>query len=136
MADQGYGHGTGSMNHNAAAATAIENHVRKHYGNNVANDMVDHSDHHVSHVEYAGPKEAPEHLAAMQKLRTKNKISDRSLHEESEQVDERTLSKGETDEKERIVKGMKKSLAGFKARYGDKAKSVMYATATKAAKKD
>jgi len=56
--------------------------------------------------------------------------------EEIEQVDERELSKGETSEKERIVKGMKKSLAGFKARYGDKAKSVMYATATKAAKKD
>ena len=56
--------------------------------------------------------------------------------EEVEQVDERTLTKGETAEKERIVKGMKKSLAGFKSRYGDKAKSVMYATATKAAKKD
>jgi hypothetical protein len=56
--------------------------------------------------------------------------------EEAEQVDERELSKGETAEKERIVKGMKKSLAGFKARYGDKAKSVMYATATKQAKKD
>jgi hypothetical protein len=59
-----------------------------------------------------------------------------NVKEEAEQVDERTLSKGETAEKERIVKGMKKSLAGFKARYGDKAKSVMYATATKAAKKD
>ena len=56
--------------------------------------------------------------------------------EEVEDLDERTLSKGETAEKERIVKGMKKSLKGFKARYGDKAKSVMYATATKAAKKD
>jgi hypothetical protein len=56
--------------------------------------------------------------------------------EEVEQVEERTLTKGETAEKERIVKGMKKSLAGFKARYGEKAKSVMYATATKAAKKD
>ena len=56
--------------------------------------------------------------------------------EEVEQVDERELSKGETGEKERIVKGMKKSLAGFKARYGKDAKSVMYATATKAAKKD
>jgi len=55
--------------------------------------------------------------------------------EEAEQMDERTLSKGETAEKERIVKGMKKSLAGFKARYGDKAKSVMYATATARAKK-
>ena len=56
--------------------------------------------------------------------------------EEVEELGERELSKGETAEKERIVKGMKKSLAGFKARYGDKAKSVMYATATKAAKKD
>jgi hypothetical protein len=56
--------------------------------------------------------------------------------EEVEELDERELSKGETAEKERIVKGMKKSLAGFKARYGKDAKSVMYATATKAAKKD
>lgn len=56
--------------------------------------------------------------------------------EEAEQVEERSLTPGEALEKERMVKGMKKSLAGFKARYGDKAKSVMYATATKAAKKD
>jgi len=65
-----------------------------------------------------------------------NKKEREMKKEEVEQVDERELSKGETAEKERIVKGMKKSLAGFKARYGDKAKSVMYATATKAAKKD
>jgi hypothetical protein len=58
------------------------------------------------------------------------------LAKEETELDERTLTKGETAEKERIVKGMKKSLAGFKTRYGDKAKSVMYATATKAAKKD
>jgi hypothetical protein len=31
---------------------------------------------------------------------------------------------------------MKKGLSGFKARYGERAKSVMYATATKMAKKD
>ena len=36
--------------------------------------------------------------------------------------------------KEEIVKSMKKGLAGFKARYGDRAKEVMYATATKQAK--
>lgn len=60
----------------------------------------------------------------------------KKLPEEVEQVDERTLTPSETSEKERIVKGMKKSLAGFKQRYGDRAKSVMYATATKAAKED
>ena len=51
-------------------------------------------------------------------------------------VDEKKMTSAQKSKKEDIVKGMKKSLAGFKARYGDKAKSVMYATATKAAKKD
>jgi hypothetical protein len=57
-------------------------------------------------------------------------------NEEVEELDERELTSGETAEKERIVHGMKKSLKGFKARYGDRAKEVMYATATKQAKKD
>ena len=47
---------------------------------------------------------------------------------------ERKLSKGEEKEKERVVKGMKKSKKDFKKRYGDDAESVMYATATKIAK--
>lgn len=51
-------------------------------------------------------------------------------------LDERTLSASETDKKEEIVKSMKKNMAGFKERYGERAKSVMYATATKQAKKD
>lgn len=55
---------------------------------------------------------------------------------ESEIVAEKTLTAGETAEKERIVKGMKKGIEGFKDRYGDKAKEVMYATATSRAKKD
>ena len=49
-------------------------------------------------------------------------------------IDERHLSEPEMKKKEEIVKSMKKGLAGFKARYGDRAKSVMYATATKQAK--
>jgi hypothetical protein len=64
------------------------------------------------------------------------KAVERLTKEEIEQVDERTLSTRETAEKERIVKGMKKNLAGFKARYGERAKSVMYATATKNAMKE
>ena len=51
-----------------------------------------------------------------------------------EDLDERKLSKGEEKEKEKIVKGMKKSKSDFKKRYGDDAESVMYATATKIAK--
>jgi hypothetical protein len=51
-------------------------------------------------------------------------------------IEERTLTAAETDKKENIVKSMKKGMSGFKERYGDRAKSVMYATATKQAKKD
>jgi hypothetical protein len=58
------------------------------------------------------------------------------LTKEDIQLDERTLTPGKTSKKEEIVKSMKKGLSGFKQRYGDKAKSVMYATATKQAKKD
>jgi hypothetical protein len=56
--------------------------------------------------------------------------------EDVESLEERTLTSDETAAKEKIVHGMKKSLKGFKARYGDRAKEVMYATATKQAKKD
>ena len=51
-------------------------------------------------------------------------------------IAERKLTKGEDDKKEDIVKGMKKSFKGFRDRYGDEAKSVMYATATKLAKEE
>jgi len=72
--DQGYGQGEGSMKNGAHAATAIENHVRKHYGNNVANDMVSHSDNHVAHAEYAGPVESENIEKEASKLRAKHKI--------------------------------------------------------------
>tara|TARA_R100001509_G_scaffold132624_1_gene86127 strand:- start:3 stop:485 length:483 start_codon:yes stop_codon:yes gene_type:complete len=50
------------------------------------------------------------------------------------EIDEAKLTEPEKKEKERVVKGMKKSKKDFKKRYGDDAESVMYATATKIAK--
>ena len=52
------------------------------------------------------------------------------------QLSERSLTKGEEKEKERIVKGMKKNKDDFKKRYGKDAEAVMYATATKRAKNE
>jgi len=49
------------------------------------------------------------------------------------ELGEREMSDAEMKKREDIVKGMKKNIAGFKQRYGEKAKSVMYATATKKA---
>ena len=50
-------------------------------------------------------------------------------------LEERKMTEPEMEKKEEIVKGMKKGLSGFKERYGDRAKEVMYATATANAKK-
>ena len=61
-------------------------------------------------------------------------MSGQSPEEYAGSLNERKLSKGEEKEKERVVKGMKKSKKDFKKRYGDDAESVMYATATKIAK--
>jgi hypothetical protein len=52
-----------------------------------------------------------------------------------ETIEEREMSSGEMEKREKIVKSMKKGMAGFKDRYGDRAKNVMYATATKQAMK-
>lgn len=49
-----------------------------------------------------------------------------------EDLDEE-MSDEQKAKREKIVKGMKKSYADFKARYGSRAKEVMYATATKKA---
>ena len=66
----------------------------------------------------------------------RRKAAEDAKNQKKQSVQERELSPGETAEKERIVKGMKKSLSGFKARYGDKAKSVKYARAKKTAKNE
>lgn len=57
-----------------------------------------------------------------------------TMKEEVEQIDESTLTPSEINKREDVVKGMKKNLAGFKERYGNRGKEVMYATATKVAK--
>ena len=55
---------------------------------------------------------------------------------EEVELGEDNMNSAEMEKREKIVKGMKKGMAGFKDRYGDRAKNVMYATATKQAMKD
>ncbi len=49
-------------------------------------------------------------------------------------IEEREMTDAEMKKREDIVKSMKKGMAGFKERYGERAKNVMYATAAKIAK--
>lgn len=55
---------------------------------------------------------------------------------ETKSLEERSLTEPEMKKREEIVKSMKKGLKGFKERYGERAKEVMYATATARAKGD
>ncbi len=54
---------------------------------------------------------------------------------EETQLDEKTLTKKEMSKREEIVKSMKDKAADFEKRYPGRGKEVMYATATKMAKK-
>lgn len=65
-----------------------------------------------------------------------NSGSDETKEDDKKDMKEAKMSDADMAERERIVKGMKKNLSGFKARYGDRAKEVMYATATKQAMKE
>jgi len=64
---------------------------------------------------------------------------EKNLHKGSKETkfdEERHMSDDEMAKREKIVKSMKKGMAGFKERYGNRAKNVMYATATKQAMKE
>ena len=84
----------------------------------------------------AAPKaKAP--AAAAPKRKRKYKLDDllASVRSEQVQIDEKILSTAETKEKERLVKSMKDKAGDFEKRYPGRGKEVMYATATKMAKK-
>ena len=90
--------------------------------------------------EKAAKMSKSEIAAAVRRKREQDPVADRSgkggaPKMVSNKIDERTLTKGEEKEKEKYVKGMKKSAKDFKARYGDRAKEVMARTAIKMAKK-
>ena len=88
-------------------------------------DYADHTEDGRPKVRYVPSRYGDNALESME-----NKL----MKEYQEYVKEKELTKPEAKEKERLVKGMKKSKADFKKRYGDDAKAVMYATATKMAK--
>ena len=71
------------------------------------------------------------------KRKKKSKLDDLLASVRSEQVniDEKTLTSAETKEKERLVKSMKDRAGDFEKRYPGRGREVMYATATKMAKK-
>jgi hypothetical protein len=92
----------------------------------------------------AKPKAATKKAAAPKakapattKKKRKSKLDDLLASVRSEQViiDEKVLTAAETKERERIVKSMKSKASDFEKRYPGRGKEVMYATATKMAKK-
>ena len=82
-------------------------------------------------------KAAAPKAKAPAKKKKESKLDDllASVRNEEVQIDEKTLTAAETKEKERIVKSMKSKASDFEKRYPGRGKEVMYATATKMAKK-
>lgn len=83
-----------------------------------------------------GKKSHPDVLRYMKNRMTGIKTASQKLAKEEAEVSEAAMSDTDMKQRENIVKGMKKNAQSFKDRYGDKWKSVMYATATKAAMKE
>ena len=54
---------------------------------------------------------------------------------EEVELEEKELTDTDVKQKEKVVKGMKKNIQSFKDKYGERAKGVMYAVATKIAQK-
>jgi hypothetical protein len=84
----------------------------------------------------AAPKaKAP--AAAAPKRKRKSKLDSllADIRSEQVQIDEKTLTKMEMKKREEIVKSMKDNASDFEKRYPGRGKEVMYATATKMAKK-
>lgn len=118
--------------HDHEHAQFVQEHVWKvtdHMGHTHEVEAKDHNEAKKKTVSVGGvhPQGIP--MTQWHKVRVERKNL-----EESAQLDERALTAPETAKKEEIVKSMKKKLQGFTERYGNKAKSVMYATATKQAK--
>lgn len=67
--------------------------------------------------------------------KTTDDVKKKLKKEEVESLEEKKLSAKEKAKKEKFVKGMKKKFGSFKSKYGEKAKDVMYGTATSMAKK-
>ena len=61
------------------------------------------------------------------------KAAVQAVKQEEVELGEDNMNSAEMEKREKIVKGMKKGMEGFKERYGARAKNVMYATATKRA---
>ena len=80
---------------------------------------------------------APKAKTAASKGKKKSKLDDllASVRSEQVQIDEKTLTKREMSKREELVKSMKSKASDFEKRYPGRGKEVMYATATKMAKK-
>ena len=99
--------------------------------NKKANTHTAYHGHKYGKDDYENSDDFSSHEAAVKRIK-----SSAGIQESVEQIDEKHMTPGEMKNREKIVKSMKKGMQGFKDRYGDKAKNVMYATATKQAMKD
>ena len=104
--------------------------LAKKYAKSAVNDLADRTDPNYGYITDK-PIDDVERGAENRRKGIQRAI--KILSKEEEQIDEKTLTSAETSKKEELVKKMKKG--DWSERYGKRGKEVMYATATKMAKK-
>ena len=82
------------------------------------------------------PRNSAEAKATIDAASKATKFNNKKKLKKEEVTNEDKLLPKEKEKKEKFVKGMKQRYDDFKSKYGEKGKSVMYATATKMAKKE
>jgi len=85
------------------------------------------------HFAFGGKKDKTRHGSGGYGTGHKEEVDREFAEAFKEEIEERKMTDDEMAEREEIVKKMKPKLQSFKDRYGDDAKKVMYATATKQA---
>lgn len=85
----------------------------------------------IKRADYAGANQTFADIM-QQKVADRLAIERQTIFKEADD----SLNAAETKKKEEIVKSMKKDMSDFEDRYGERAKEVMYATATKMAKEN
>lgn len=105
-----------------------DNEPDEHYKGYDPDEYADKSDHATKNTRLVPARSGDNPLTAMEEL------EQQLMDAYDEFMSERELTDPEERERERLVKGMKRSRSDFERRYGDRGEEVMYATATKMAK--
>jgi hypothetical protein len=113
----------------------VKDEIEKINRSRIAEESLDEADVMARSDYKVGPSGRKSHKQIVFKDGSNDDEKEKYEVREENEVNE-AMTDAQMKKREDYVKGMKKNIAGFKAKYGERAKEVMYATATKMAMKE